>query len=549
MTKCSHRDDTYYEVIAESEMTDIDDPSELTGWNCDKEAVECQRETEDGEYCVFHSDTTAENRELLNKRLKSKIYKDTEQPFLLIEGVLDRLVIDEEDVSRPIWFYGSKFEGRFEVSDVTMNDIFLRDVTFDNLVEFSKTKFDGVFSVEESTFNESTTIYSCKFYDNSDFKRVNFLDEVVLDRDEFKDTSDFQFAKFESEAKISSCIFRCETTFYRVRFNGETKIARSCDINSVDSDIDGMTRFEDSVDFANSRFSNGSRLYFEINSDADFHQADIDRCDLRKVDLRKSNLENANLEDSILYGVDLRGSRLLGAGLNGVRLDNKTKFLGDPNRSSGSGYDHSVTSILRKKRCYYDPNCYHSETDLEKETDQLRCEARTVYRNLQQLAESTSHSQLQTRAFINRKDMEKERYWSDIWCFNSGPTQPVIAMGRWLRAKISRMVMLYGESPWRVLIWSLGIIISFAILYASLGLIQSSGEVERITLGQLIRNPGGAMSTLTSALYYSSLIFTNLSFGSYSPVNAGAYLTAIETVVGLTMTALFFFVLGRRASK
>jgi hypothetical protein len=55
--------------------------------------------------------------------------------------------------------------------------------------------------------------------------------------------------------------------------------------------------------------------------------------------------------------------------------------------------------------------------------------------------------------------------------------------------------------------------------------------------------------TLIDSIYYSALIFTNLSFGGYSPVGVGTYATAIETTIGLTMLALFFFVLGRRASK
>lgn len=549
MGECIHKDDTYYKKIVESEKTDVNAPSELLGWNEDDNVLECKREAEDGDYCIFHADTTDEDIEILNDKLASDFYEDTNVPLVIIGGDLDRLVIDEDDVSRPIWLHGSEFTNRFEINDVNMDNLFLRDVEFNGLVEFKNTDFEGVFSAKNSTFNEITRFHNCKFHDYSDFEKAKFIDEVVMDRDEFGDSLEFSFAKFNSDTKISSCLFKSDSSFYRARFNGETKIARARDIESIDSDVGMMTKFEDYVDFGNTRFSNGSRLYFKIESDADFHKSDIDKCDLRGVDLSESNLENANLEGSILYGADLRGSKLMGTELTGARINNETKFLGNPDRNVVDGYDHSISSILKSRRCHYDPSYQHGTNELEKDKEQLRSEARTVYRELQDLAKSASHSQLQTRAFVHRKDMEKDRYWSDIWSFESGPTQPIVATVRWIRAKASRMIMLYGESPWRVLLWSIGVVVSFAITFVSFGLIENDGEVARVTLNQLLTEPSSALSTAAGAVYYSSLIFTNLSFGRYSPVGAGTYLTAIETTIGLTMLALFFFVLGRRASK
>jgi len=59
----------------------------------------------------------------------------------------------------------------------------------------------------------------------------------------------------------------------------------------------------------------------------------------------------------------------------------------------------------------------------------------------------------------------QDRYWEDIWSIESGYTQPIVATARWLRAKFSRIIMLYGESLWRFLLLSLITILGFAVSY------------------------------------------------------------------------------------
>lgn len=551
MTKCKYRDDTYYSTIFESDYYDVESESDLEMWKKEGEFLQCNREVyEDNEMCVFHSEVTVKNQEDKDENLKSEICQNTEEPLVLIEANLDALILDNKDISRPVLLTGSEFSGRIRISNLDVGGkLALSNVEFLDALEFSSVEFKGGATFEQSKFIDSTEFSVCTFFKDCEFSGTRFEDEVVIERSTFECESNFQFAKFNEETKIGSCIYKDNSSFYRSRFNGETKIARVRDIERIDAHADLDTKFHSTVNFSNSRFSNGSTLKFELSSKADFHKADIDNCDLRGVDLSRSNLENANLEGSILYGTDLRGCKLMGTELEGARLNRKTKFLGDPSNDSVKGYDHSITSILSNKRCHYDPNYSHSDHDEEKTEAQLRNEARTVYRELQELAKSASHSQLQTRAFVHRKDMEKDSYWSDIWSMESGPSQPFVAFARWLRAKMSRTVMLYGESPWRVILWSASLILGFAITYISFGLIETDNEVVRVTLDQLLSDPMTVLSTLAGSIYYSALIFTNLSFGRYSPVDAGTYLTAIETTVGLTMLALFFFVLGRRASK
>lgn len=549
MADCAYKDDTYYEEIVESDSIDVGSISDLDLWDKDGEFLKCSRNTHGENMCVYHSELTPENHEDKNEKLRSEVSEDTDQPLVIIEGNFDTLILADCDISRPIFLLGSDFNGSLQMENLDVEQqLMLSSIDFLDEVEFSNVDFHGKVSFEDSEFNESSEFSVCTFIENSNFKSARFEDEIIIDRNTFEKGSDFEFAKFNDETKMGSCIYDGEASFYRARFNGETKIARVRDIDRIDAHADIRTKFNSPVDFSNSRFSNGSTLHFELSSDADFHKADIDKCDLRGVDLTSSNLENANLEGSILYGTDLRGCRLMGTEFEGARLNGKTKFLGDPDNDSVEGYDNSITSILSSKRCYYDPNYQYSDHE-EKSDEVLRNEARTVYRELQKLGNSTSHSQLQTRAFVHRKDMEKDMYWNDIWSTDSGPSQPVVALARWLRAKMSRIVMLYGESPWRVIMWSVFFIFGFATTYISLGLIETDEGVVQVTLDQLLSDPMTVFSTLAGSIYYSALIFTNLSFGRYSPVGAGTYLTAIETTVGLTMLALFFFVLGRRASK
>lgn len=550
MSECKHQDDTYYEVLIESDHTDIEEKSELEGWNDNEDVLECTNESGDDDFCVFHSDLNIDNREKVRDKLTTELKKDTNEPFLLSEASLCRLILEDITITRPVWIIGSIFTNRFELTNVDFeDDIILEESEFDDIALLETVTFNSFTSFDRTEFNSEFESHKCNFTGVSHFKNVEFKDNTIIDRNKHQAPCYFDYATFKEETRFSSCRFMDNSSFHGAEFESETKIARARDIDDVSVEVNSKTTFDGDANFKEVKFKQNARINVKFKQNADLQQANFSNCNLSNVVFNGANLENADLTNCILYNADLRGCKLMGCEFDNSRLNRNTEFLGDPESDSAEGYDNSISSILSTKRCCYDPNANYTDGCENESEKELRNKAMTVYRELQELGKSTSHSQLQTRSFVRRKDMQKDSYWKDIFSFRSGKTQPLVASARWLRAKFSRVVMLYGESPWRVLFWSAISILVFAVSYITFGLIENGNGVVDVGISTILTDPSVFFNSLIGSIYYSALIFTNLSFGRYSPVGAGTYATAIETTIGLTMLALFFFVLGRRASK
>jgi uncharacterized protein YjbI with pentapeptide repeats len=113
------------------------------------------------------------------------------------------------------------------------------------------------------------------------------------------------------------------------------------------------------------------------------------------------------------------------------------------------------------------------------------------------------------------------------------------SLGRWLRFSLSRLTMLYGESPWRVITAS-GLVIT---VWA--GLFQYFRGIEDTTHSE----PEIAHAFLEN-LYFSIVTFTTLGFGDLRPISTTVrFLASIEAVLGAIFTALLVSVLVRRATQ
>ncbi len=100
----------------------------------------------------------------------------------------------------------------------------------------------------------------------------------------------------------------------------------------------------------------------------------------------------------------------------------------------------------------------------------------------------------------------------------------------WLSSK-------YGESPIRVLICSLLIILFWACLYGLVGIQYNLSE------GQ----PG--LDNYLTNVYFSIVTFTTLGYGDFSPVENGRIFASLQAMLGLFMTSLFLVTFVRRYSR
>lgn len=284
-------------------------------------------------------------------------------------------------------------------------------------------------------------------------------------------------------------------------------------------------------------------------SEANCWEAELNEIHLGGADLEGVDLQAADCSDAIFRGADLHGANLEGAFFTRADLFDATLTK---TRSYGAVFSEARANEGTEldKWCVYDPN---SDVDSERwrgGTNETRTDggasvagsdvdsltkAEGTYQELEELCAENALLEPQGRYFVRRQDIHTEEHrregnWS-----------------RWLRARVSRAVVLYGESPFRVLSVAGAVIAGSALLYP-LGLLRNS------TTGQLMTyptptEPVALVTTLADSLYFSTLTFTTMTFGLYSPVGAGKFLTMLETGAGIVLMALLVFVFGRRATR
>jgi hypothetical protein len=269
---------------------------------------------------------------------------------------------------------------------------------------------------------------------------------------------------------------------------------------------------------------------------ADLHESDCSDAILRGADLQSANLEGAFFARADLFDATLTETRAYGAVFSEARANEGTDLdewcVYDPNS------DTALEASLAAERPADEPGTQDgTATDggnvAGASVDPLT-KAEGTYQELETLCSENALLGPQSRYFVRRQDIHTEEHRREgNW-------------GRWLRARVSRAVVLYGESPFRVLSVAAAVILGSALLYP-LGLLRRSG-------GELLTyppptDPGALAATLAESLYFSTLTFTTMTFGLFAPVGAGKFLTMVETGAGIVLMALLVFVFGRRATR
>ena len=438
-------------------------------------------------------------------------------------------------------FGGAKFEG---------NASFLK-TEFNQEASFSGAKFESQVTFGDLTgradFGQEAFFGGAVFNAHAEFRNVNFGAYTGFRSAEFNQKASFRNAGFGKKVDFSDAEFEQETNFsgvelteaYFLRVNFEGNIDFSNVVFNQKTNF-SQTDFNQKAIFTRAEFTQGVDFTAQTLVDGRFDGADLTHATFTDAILRGANFENAILSRATLFNADLRGARLSGTILGDVRVDEGTRFLGSQsnNKIGGSRSARETLLKLRKKRyCVYDHN-YEGENG-DKDIDS----AKSVYRALEELGGRHARPRLQARSFVRRQDLQQKQYW-DSASDADNPLEWIINVAKGSRAKVAQVTLLYGESPWRVIGYSLGIILSFAFLYPLVGGIKPKGG-KPVTYARIAANP---LKILTS-LYYSTLTYTALGFGDFQPVGVGRLLTTVETGLGAVMLALLVFILGRRAAR
>ena len=250
---------------------------------------------------------------------------------------------------------------------------------------------------------------------------------------------------------------------------------------------------------------------------ADFRDADMTLATLTDVSAISADFTGANLEGAIFTNADMRLATLMDTRLHEAVLTDM---------HIGGGTEIGDTTV-------YDRD--NAPSDL---TNGQPLEAASwVYRQLQELYQENALPQLARRSYFLEKDARRRLAWKRS------------NYARAAKRELSRWVMRYGDSPYRVLVTSLVVIVLFALVFPLTGGIQEIQGERVITYS--IENPEDTPSwwffrVLAKSLYFSVVTFATLGYGDIQPIGLGARLLAgFESLLGALLAALLVFVLAR----
>ncbi|WP_336331155.1 pentapeptide repeat-containing protein [Haloarcula sp. CGMCC 1.2071] len=284
--------------------------------------------------------------------------------------------------------------------------------------------------------------------------------------------------------------------------------------------IPGITLSELDIDFSGmiARFAEFSKVDFtgtSING-ADLRYSNLQYSELGGMSMDRVNFSGANMQEATLErtecrNVDFSESTLKQALLSQIRLRSGVILDG------ADFTEVELTGAVAAESVLED---YESKL----ERGQNWHAASKEYRKWAAVADNSSLPDSYSRFYRKYKHSRRKSY--DFFSIKR------------LFAGASRGFILYGESPYRTLLW-MGAIITIATpAYSLTEGIRSGGETINLTC-----------SNLPQYLYFSIAAFFSLPYANYSPVGFGAKLIAIsESIFGALLIALIVFVLGRRAT-
>lgn len=251
----------------------------------------------------------------------------------------------------------------------------------------------------------------------------------------------------------------------------------------------------------------GNKAGFKCRG-ADFYRADLTGAHFFGLDLRGSSLMKAKLYGANLHCAQLDKCNLLGADLSKARLEN-INWGSDLKQESDA------------KQAIKQGNRKHSIS--------LYQEAEEVCRNVRKQCEV--QGLFETAGFFFKKEMRFRRYQMPRLSFNRFVSKTVDAFCG------------YGESPIRVVIFSLCLIFACAVAYFFLDTTAAHPVYEGVDGWSFY------LFEFLNALYFSVVTFTTLGYGDISPVGVARFIAAFEAFLGSFTMALFVVVFVKKMTR
>lgn len=596
MTKCGSKDHCGFTLQPEDMSGEVDENIEnKREWHLKTKAVCCVRRTiENGDRCIWHTDVNGKSIEdiqeqeiltgerldgakLQNMALNNKIafsecwliganFRNTD----LSESTLDQAVLAgsilEDATLKSASLIGTDLRGatladasltNAELTNADLSDSFLESADLSNTylkgADFSNAFLYGA-NLKNASFYRSNAF-------NADFPEADLTNTSLFNTN---------FSRTNLQAANLS-----NATFIGVDFtDGLFTAADITNTEFISSDLTGASL--SGVDLSRAMFSQSKARW------TDFSQATLESTDLTDSDLVGADFEGAILKDAILDGATLYGVRFYDAKLHGTSINHRTNFsrvtiyeqeanqrqMFDGNTTipsapagphtkfnlavrSGAALNRRtettsqgrIDNIIRRVKESGSWLRNHWTLSATKQYDIVESldKAINVYRSRQRLHRENSQPADVEKPYIREKHSRRKR------AFVNGDRV------NWLKYSSFRWIMLYGESPTRVVGTSLVVILLFAIAYPLLGGVHITSNPATHTFFDpfnSINFESTTIRTFLSNVYFSTVTFSTLGYGGIQPAtSATKFLASLQSLIGNILMALLVAVFARRALR
>ncbi|MFK0572849.1 pentapeptide repeat-containing protein [Endozoicomonas sp.] len=281
-----------------------------------------------------------------------------------------------------------------------------------------------------------------------------------------------------------------------------------------DPDVDKTG--EDVKERLEERAKNGQPMDGFILRKANLDNVDlVNHCSNKPFQLINSDLSRASLHKAHLYRIDLSGSRLLKANLSHANL----------HRANLSGCNLLGVNL---KNSLLDHVCWGDKLFQEKEAEANPENAAAMYEEAEESARNIRrHCEQQGMVATAGHFFYRERVFHRL-------QMPKYSRQRLLSLVVD-LISGYGESPLRVVMFSLGLIFVCSFLYLLTGIQDGDTIVRFNDSAGLVQN----LFYWLDCLYFSVVTFTTLGYGDLTPLGVSRIIAASEAFTGSFSLALF----------
>ncbi len=534
----------------------------------------CPHEPTEGDRCVFHGDA---DDETVRSAVHEAITSETRTDRILSGGTFPSLDFQFERVVAPdthplVLSYATIKEFNLHSATVAQG-LNLRYARLTGDVSFHNTTFERFLALRGAMFEAGFDANEATVGGRLEAARLRAEADVVITRATLEGSVDFDHASLR------------EANFFGTRFTDETSFdgAELTEGTFKTAIFDGILSFEevtaDNISFARARFDrmatfSGSKLTGEF----DLVGATFDRrvlCDeiqanvvlFADATVESLSLDEVTVDDQINLAAatvgELRASdvttqtlTLMAGTLHGGRLEvpdddgftcNLTEatlgdvsFEGPPDMFESflfrdtvfDGFDFA-TDAHREALAAVDWEIH--ETAAAVAEDPIDFE--TTYLRAKQGADDQGDTAAASEFFIREM---RHRRRSSVDALRASPVSitGVLSLYQVVSNATFDALTGYGERPGRVVSLSVGLVVTFGVLYPATGSLARNGDT--------LQYSADATSALLDSLYFSFVTFSTVDYGNFTLTSSlGRVLAGLEAFLGAFFLALLVYTLGR----